>query len=77
MEVRIGVTYAARELDIELADDTDREELARQVAEAIGTERGVLWLTDAKGRKYGVPSERIAYVEIGSPEAERRIGFGH
>jgi hypothetical protein len=36
----------------------------------------VLWLTDRKGRKVGVPSSRIAYVEFGVPASERRVGFG-
>jgi len=36
----------------------------------------VLWLTDRKGRQVGVPVAKVAYVEIGSPHDERRIGFG-
>ena len=35
-----------------------------------------LWLTDRRGRQYGVPVDKLAYVEIGSSEASRRIGFG-
>ena len=30
---------------------------------------GVLWLTDTRGRLIGVPSERVAYVEIETPTA--------
>jgi hypothetical protein len=37
---------------------------------------GVLWLTDRKGRRVGVPAAKLAYVEIGSPNEERRVGFG-
>jgi hypothetical protein len=36
----------------------------------------VLWLTDRKGRRVGVPAAKLAYVEIGSPNEERRVGFG-
>jgi hypothetical protein len=36
----------------------------------------VLWLSDRKGRQVGVPVDKIAYVEIGAPGADRRIGFG-
>ena len=36
----------------------------------------MLWLTDRKGRQVGVPVAKVAYVEIGSPSADRRIGFG-
>lgn len=76
MDVRIGVTYTAKELDIELGDDADGEALQSQVDAAIGGGVQVLWITDKKGRRVGVPTEKIAYVEIGSPAAERRIGFG-
>ena len=76
MDVRIGVTYTAKEIDIELADDTDAEQLQRDVDGALATQGGVFWLTDRKGRRVGVPTDKIAYVEIGSPEAARRIGFG-
>lgn len=76
MDVRIGVTYTAKELDIELADDTDVEQLQRDVDEALAGDGQAFWLTDRKGRRVGVPTDKIAYVEIGSPEAVRRIGFG-
>jgi hypothetical protein len=36
----------------------------------------VLWLTDRKGRRVGVPAARIAYVEFGTPASERVVGFG-
>jgi hypothetical protein len=37
---------------------------------------GTLWLTDRRGRQYGIPVDKVAYVEIGSSETGRRIGFG-
>jgi hypothetical protein len=76
VDVRIGVTHAPRELELELAEDTNPEALSAQVAEALGDEDAVLWLTDRRGRRVGVPSRRIAFVEIGSPGDERRVGFG-
>ena len=33
-------------------------------------------ITDKKGKDIAIPSAKIAYVEIGSTDAERRIGFG-
>jgi hypothetical protein len=36
----------------------------------------VLWLTDKKGRDVAVAASKIAFVEIGSAETDRRIGFG-
>jgi hypothetical protein len=35
----------------------------------------VLALTDERGRQVVVPSNKLAYVEIGEPES-RRVGFG-
>jgi hypothetical protein len=76
VDVRIGVTYTAKELDIELGDGADGAQLQADVDAALTGDVPVLWITDRKGRRFGVPTDKIAYVEIGSPEAERRIGFG-
>ncbi len=76
MDVRIGVTQAAREVSLEMADDTDLEALRAQIDGALlGDGEKVLWLNDKRGRQVGVPAHKIAYVEIGAPE-DRRIGFG-
>jgi hypothetical protein len=76
VDVRIGVTQAPREISIELADSEDRGEVKAKVEAALAGSVDVLWLTDRKGRDVGVPSAKIAYVEIGTPDSERRIGFG-
>ncbi|HVF75721.1 MAG TPA: DUF3107 domain-containing protein [Acidimicrobiales bacterium] len=76
MDVRIGVIHTPREIEVELSDDTDHDALAAQVEEALSTQEGVLWVTDRRGRRVGVPAARLAYVEIGSPGDERRVGFG-
>lgn len=75
MDVRIGVTQHPREIDVELGDDVDRDELVRTIEEALADDDRVLWLTDRRGRRVGVPSGKVAYVEIGANE-ERRVGFG-
>lgn len=76
MDVRIGVTQSPRELSVELSDDTDREELKARIAEVLGDESKVLWLLDRRGREVAVPGAKIAYVEVGASDGERRIGFG-
>lgn len=76
MDVRIGVTYTAKEIEVELADDTDRAALVAAVDTAVSGSGTVLWLTDRKGRTIGVPSEKIAYVELGRTVSDRRVGFG-
>ena len=74
MDVRIGIVQSMKELEVEV-DDASREEVSAQVEAALAKE-SVLWLTDRKGRRVGVPSARIAYVEFGVPASERRVGFG-
>ena len=76
MDVRIGVTYTGKELEVELADDTDRDELSKAIDAAVSGSTPVLWLTDRKGKTVGVPSEKIAYVELGRSASDRRVGFG-
>jgi hypothetical protein len=75
VDIRIGVTYSPRELELVLADGVDRDELKRRVAEAMGSDTGVLWVTDRRGREVGVPADKIAYVEIGSANEARPMGF--
>ncbi len=74
MDIRIGIVQSMRELDIELADDTDRDELVARVEAALGGD-GVLWLVDRKGRQVGIPASRIAFVEVGAASG-RTVGFG-
>ncbi len=75
MDVRIGVSQA-REVEVELSDDTDVGELRSYIEGTLADEAGVLWLTDRRGRQVAVPVSKLAYVEIGSPSDSRRIGFG-
>jgi hypothetical protein len=76
LDVRIGVIHTPRELDVEVADDTDRDRLLAEIEATLGRGDGVLWLTDRRGRRLGVPVEKVAYVEVGSAAEERRVGFG-
>jgi hypothetical protein len=75
VDVRIGVTHAPRELSIELPDE-EREEVNTRIEAALSGAADVLWLVDKRGRKVGVPSEKIAYIEVGTADGDRRIGFG-
>jgi hypothetical protein len=75
VDVRIGVRSSTKELEVILADDTDADAV-REHIDAAFKDGGTLWLTDRRGRQFGVPVDKVAYVEIGSPEVARRIGFG-
>jgi Protein of unknown function (DUF3107) len=71
MEVRIGVVYTARELTIETDDSVD------VVAGAVESDGGgVLWLNDTKGKRIGIPTDKIAFVEIAADAGGRKVGFG-
>ena len=75
MDVRIGVTQAPREISLEV-DDAGRDDLKARVEAALSGATDVLCVTDKRGKDVGVPAAKIAYVEVGSAEGERRIGFG-
>jgi len=76
VEVRIGIVQTMKELEVELPEDAERDEVIAHVEEALAKD-AVLWLTDRRGRRVGVPSSRIAYVEVGADGGERRVGFGN
>jgi Protein of unknown function (DUF3107) len=72
MEIRIGIRNSGRELSFESAQTAKDIEAA--VAAALEESAKVLKLVDDKGRIYVVPTEALAYVEIGAEET-RRVGF--
>ena len=73
MEVKIGVQYAPREINVETKSTPD--EVEKLLTEALKADFGLFTLVDDKGRKVFIPAEKIAYVELGEPEA-RKVGFG-
>jgi uncharacterized protein DUF3107 len=75
MDVRVGVTQTPKEIHVELPDGADQDKLIADVETALSAESGVLWLTDRKGRRVGIPAGKVAYIEIGSPADARRVGF--
>jgi hypothetical protein len=75
VDIRIGIVQSMKEIEVELADEADRAAVQAEIETALEKD-AVLWLTDKRGRRIGVPAARIAYVEIGMPNRERRVGFG-
>ena len=75
MDIRIGIVQSLKELEVELPEDANRDKVMKEIEAALGGDK-VLWLTDRKGRRVGVPASRIAYVELGTPASERVVGFG-
>jgi hypothetical protein len=76
VDVRIGITHTPKELEVEMPDDADGDTVVADIEKLLQTGDGVLWLTDRKGRRVGVPVVKVAYVEVGAPTGERRVGFG-
>jgi len=71
VEVKIGVADSPRELVVTSSQSQD--EVDELVAEALSSQ-GLLRLVDEKGRRFVIPSARVAYVEI-APADSRRVGF--
>jgi len=76
VDVRIGIVQSAKEIEVELGEDADRDAFIADIEASLGKEAGVLWLTDRKGRRVAIPVAKVAYVEVGAPTHERRVGFG-
>ncbi|MFI5047901.1 MAG: DUF3107 domain-containing protein [Acidimicrobiia bacterium] len=74
MELRIGVVRTAKELTLDL--DGTADDVVAKVDGALGGGSPVVWFTDAKGRRVGVPADKIAYVEIDEDGSSKRVGFG-
>ena len=77
MDIRIGVTQAPREISLEMADDENVHAKIRAAVEAaLEGKSPVLWLTDKRGKETAIPSAKIAFVEFGAPNGDRKMGFG-
>ena len=76
MDVRIGIVQTMKELEVDLEDDSGHGTVMADIEETLSKPDGVLWLTDRRGRRVAVPVAKIAYVEVGAPASERRVGFG-
>ena len=77
MDILIGVTQAPREISLEMADDENVHAKIRAAVEAaLEGKSAVLWLTDKRGKETAIPSAKIAFVEFGAPNGDRKMGFG-
>jgi hypothetical protein len=74
MELRIGVVHSPKELSVEL--DGTADEIVAMIDDAVKDGAAIVWVTDLKGRRLGVPVGKIAYVEVDEDGANKRVGFG-
>lgn len=72
VEVRIGIQDSPREVVFESA--AEPEDLADVISEAWAANE-LVTLEDVKGRRILVPTDKVAYIELGAPLAGR-VGFG-
>jgi hypothetical protein len=74
VNIRIGMIQTPKELEVEL-EEGEGDQLVDEITKAVVDDTGMLWLTDRKGRRVGVATAKLAWVEVG-PEIEgRRVGF--
>jgi hypothetical protein len=73
MEVRIGVKGAPRELLLD--SNQSPEDIQKAVDAALKGNDATLTLTDEKGRRVIVATDKLAYIEIAESDG-RRVGFG-
>jgi hypothetical protein len=74
MEVRIGVVHTAKELTFET--DADADSIISTLEDAIAKGASLVWLEDGKGRKVGIPADKVGYVELIVDDGTRKVGFG-
>ena len=72
MRVRIGVSQATKELDLDV-EDSQEVVKAYEAADAAG-ER-IFWIVETDGRRHGIVVASVLYFELESEEAST-IGFG-
>lgn len=74
MEIKIGVINMHKELTCTVKDEERLDAFLQKISSAVSGESSMIWLEDDTGRRIGVPSDKLAYVEIES-DRERRVGF--
>ena len=74
MEVRIGVVHTPKELAVDVEASID--DTVRMVEKALKDGAAMVWFEDAKGRRIGVPADKLGYIEVDADENAKRVGFG-
>ncbi len=76
MEVRIGISNIVKELELDLGDGADVDGLVNELESKLSSGDAILWLTDKKGRRVGVPATKLGYIDLGAPSESHKVGFG-
>ena len=73
MKVRIGIAESTKVIELEVAD---AQAFESSFGEALANDEVLVWVEDSKKRRVGIPSSRVAYVEIETDDAKTSVGFG-
>jgi hypothetical protein len=74
MEVRIGVVHTPKELALDVEGEVD--DAVKAVEKALKEGAAIVWFDDVKGRKVGVPADKLGYIEVDADDGPKRVGFG-
>ncbi len=74
MRVRIGLSMAPREVDIDVEDGAA---VASEIEEAMNAGQALIWVTDSDGVRHGLAADKIAFIELESADSKRGIGFSY
>ena len=73
MRIRIGLSQAPRELDLEVVD---ADEVVGEIEKAMAGDASLVWITDQKGRRHGLVADKIVFIELEAEEDRGGVGFG-
>lgn len=72
MRVRIGVADTGREVEIEVED---ADAFIKEAEEAMTSDLPLLWVTDTRDHRIGVPIGKIGFIEIEPGSGRSPVGF--
>ncbi|MGC8464674.1 MAG: DUF3107 domain-containing protein [Acidimicrobiales bacterium] len=75
MDIRIGVSDSPREIEIETEESVTQTDIESMLLASLQSGEPLVWFTDKRGRRVGIPAQKIGYVELGPVKTERRVGF--
>jgi hypothetical protein len=73
VKIRIGIAESEKVVEVEVEDASDFE---ASMSAAFDQGNGLIWLTDTRRRRVGIPRERVAFVEIDTTSDRPAVGFG-
>ena len=74
MRVRIGLSMAPREIELELEADAANE-LVADIEAALAADTPMVWVTDERGQRHGLVVAKVAFVELGPESDKHGVGF--